>query len=195
MTKFWRAMALLAGIVMATAASAQYPGGRGGPGGPTGARGGAGERAGEPPAGMRGAPSAVVPLNLGAFVEVQLDQLEDELKLTPTQSAAWIAYAERIGKFADDIVRSQFEARAARATSVTAAAPEQLGLIADGMRNRLKAIDEIVALGTALYATLTPEQRVVADRRLAQTVAILTAGATTAGMAAPTGRDERARRP
>lgn len=188
-------MALLAGFVMATAASAQYPGGRGGPGGPTGARGGAGERAGESPAGMRGVPSAAMPLNLGAFVQVQLDQLEDELKPTPAQSAAWIAYAERVGKFANDIVRSQFEARAARTTPATASAPEQLGRIAEGMRNRLKAVDEIVALGTALYATLTPEQKAVADIRLSQTVATLTTGATTAGIAAATSRDERARRP
>jgi hypothetical protein len=187
-------MALLVGFVMATAASAQYPGGRGGPGGPTGGRG-AGERAGEPPAGMRSAPSAAMPLNLGAFVQVQLDQLEDELKPTPAQSAAWIAYAERVGKFANDIVRSQFEARAARTAPATATAPEQLGQIADGMRNRLKAVDEIVALGTALYATLTPEQKAVADLRLSQTVATLTTGATTAGIAAPTSRDERARRP
>ena len=115
---------------------------------PLGARGGAGERAGESPAGMRsGVPSAAMPLNLGAFVQVQLDQLEDELKPTPAQSAAWIAYAERVGKFANQNVRSQFEARAARTTPATASAPEQLGRIAEGMRNRLKAVDEIVAFG------------------------------------------------
>ena len=188
-------MALLVGFAMATAASAQYPGGRGGPGGPAGARGGAGERAGEPPAGMRGAPSAPAPLNLGAFVQVQLDQLEDELKLTPAQSAPWIAYAERVGRFANDVVRSQFESRAARTAPATGTAPEQLGRIADGMRDRLKAVDEIVALGTALYATLTPEQKAVADLRLSQTVATLTTGATTAGIAAAASRDERARRP
>ena len=181
-------MALLVGFAIATAAWAQYPGGRGGPGGPGGTRGGTAERAGEPPAGMRGAPSAAAPLNLGAFVQIQLDQLEDELKLTPAQSGAWTAYAERVGKFADDVVRSQFEARAARTAPATGPAPEQLGRIADRMRNRLKTVDEIVALGTALYATLTPEQKTVADLRLSQTVATLTTGATTAGITAPASR-------
>jgi hypothetical protein len=103
---------------------------------------------------MRGVASAVAPLNLGAFVQVQLDLLEDELKLAPAQRGAWTAYAERVGKFADDVVRSQFEARAAGTAQATGTAPEQLGQIADRMRSRLLAVDEIV-LGTAFYATLT----------------------------------------
>ena len=190
-----RVLAFLLVLTMAAVAWAQYPGGRGGTGGPGGARGGAGERTGEPPAGMRGAPSAVAPLNLGAFVQVQLDMLEDELKLAPAQRGAWTAYAERVGKFADDIVRSRFEAQAAARATASGTAPEQLGQIADRMRNRLLAVDEIVALGTAFYATLTPEQKAIADVRLSQTVTTLTAGATMAGTAAPASRDGRARSP
>jgi hypothetical protein len=144
---------------------------------------------------MRGAASAVAPLNLGAFVQVQLDLLEDELKLAAAQRGAWTAYAERVGKFADDVVRSQFEARAATTAQATGTAPEQLGQIADRMRSRLLAVDEIVALGTAFYATLTPEQKVIADLRLSQTVATLITGATPAGVAAPASRDGRARSP
>jgi hypothetical protein len=188
-------MALLLGLTTATAALAQYPGGRGAPGGPSGARGGPGERAGEPSAGSRGAPSAVAPLNLGAFVQVQLDLLEDELRLAPVQRGAWTAYAERVGKFADDVVRSRYEARAAGTSPATGTAPEQLGQIADRMRNRLKAVDEIVALGTAFYGTLTPEQKAIADLRLSQTVTTLTTGATTTGITAPASGDGRARSP
>lgn len=186
-------MVLLLGLTMATLAWAQYPGGRGGPAGPSGGRGGAGERAGEPPAGTRSMPSADAPLNLGAFVQIQLDQLEDELKLAPAQRGAWTAYAERVGRFADDVARSRLEARVARTPQ--GSAPEQLGQIADRMRNRLLAVDEIVALGTAFYATLTPEQRAIADLRLAQTVATLNTSVITAVTAAPPSRDGRARSP
>ena len=176
-------LALLAAITMATTAWAQYPGGAGGTGGPGGAggtRGGmGGGRGGPPPDAMRGRPPADGPLSPGAVVQVQLDQLEDDLKLVPAQIGAWRAYTDKVQKLADDTTRIRFEARTSAPGQSSAI--QQLDEIAAQMRSRKAAVDEIVELGRALYATLDPEQKSIADRRLSPVVSLLTTGVAPAG--------------
>jgi len=176
-------LALLAAITMATTAWAQYPGGAGGTGGPGGAggtRGGmGGGRGGPPPDAMRGGPPVDAPLSPGAIVQVQLDQLEDDLKLVPAQIGAWRAYTDKVQKLADDTTRIRFEARTA--APGPSSAIQQLDEIDAQMRSRKAAVDEIVDLGKALYATLTPEQKSIADRRLSPVVSLLTTGVAPAG--------------
>jgi hypothetical protein len=172
-------LGVLVSIAMSTAAWAQYPGGQ------SGTRGGAGGgRDGPRPDTMRAAPAVEAPLNAGALVQTQLDQIEDELKLTPAQRGAWNAYADKVQKLADEVARIRFEARTA--TPASTSAPQQLDRVATDMRSRVAFVDEIVALGHAFYATLTPEQKVVADRRLALPLALLATGVVPAGMS--TGR-------
>lgn len=171
-------LGLVVCIAMSTAAWAQYPGGQGGQGG---ARGG---RDGPRPDAIRPAPAAEVPLNAGALVQTQLDQIEDELKLAPEQRSAWGAYADKVQKLADEIARIRFEARTTTPTPSTA--PQQLDRIAADMRGRAALVDEIVALGRTFYATLMPEQKVIADRRLALPLSLLATGVVPAGMS--TGR-------
>ena len=115
-------LALLAAITMATTAWAQYPGGAsgtGGPGGAGGTRGGmGGGRGGPPPDAMRGGSPVDAPLSPGAIVQVQLDQLEDDLKLVPAQIGAWRAYTDKVQKLADDTTRIRFEARTVGAGAI-----------------------------------------------------------------------------
>ncbi len=170
-------LGLLVAIAMSTTAWAQYPGGQGGPRGGTG-----GGREGSRPDAMRAAPLAEAPLNSGALVQTQLDQVEDELKLSPAQRGAWGAYADKVQKLADEIARIRFEARTA--TPAPSTAPQQLDRIAADMRSRAALVDEIGALGRALYTTLTPEQQAIADRRLSLTVSLLATGVMPAGMTA-----------
>jgi hypothetical protein len=172
-------LVLLAAIAVAAPVFAQSPGGGGG-GGAGGPRGGpAGGRDGPRPDAMRSAP-AEAPLSPGALVQVHLDQLEDDLKLAPAQRAAWTAYADRVQKLADSIARSRFEARAP--APGPAGAPAQLEQIAAAARSRMSAIDETVELGRALYAILTPEQKAIADPRLAAPVSLLVTGFVPAAM-------------
>ena len=119
------------------------------------------------------------PLSPGAIVQVQLDQLEDDLKLVPAQIGAWRAYTDKVQKLADDTTRIRFEARTAAPGQSSAI--QQLDEIAAQMRSRKAAVDEIVDLGRALYATLTPEQKSIADRRLSPVVSLLTTGVAPAG--------------
>jgi len=170
-------LGLLVAIAMSTTAWAQYPGGQGGARGGTG-----GGREASRPDAMRAAPLAEAPLNSGALVQTQLDQVEDELKLSPGQRGAWGAYADKVQKLADEIARIRFEARTA--PPAPASAPQQLDRIAADMRSRAALVDEIGALGRVLYATLTPEQQAIADRRLSLTVSLLATGVMPAGMTA-----------
>jgi hypothetical protein len=172
----------LVAIAMSTAAWAQYPGGQGGQGGTRGGPGGG--RDGPRPDANRSAPAAEAPLNSGALVQTQLDQIEDELKLAPEQRAAWGAYADKVQKLADEIARIRFEARTS--TPAPSSAPQQLDRVAADMRGRAALVDEIAALGRTLYAALTPEQKAIADRRLALPLSLLATGVVPAGMS--TGR-------
>ena len=66
-------------------------------------------------------------------------------------------------QLADDVVRNRNALRFPKGT-----APEQLDFIAETLRNRLTAVEDIVDAGKALYAMLTPGQRAIADDRLAR---------------------------
>jgi hypothetical protein len=170
-------ISLLAVTVIPMAAFAQYPRGPGGqPGG--------GQVMPRP---LRDRPAADSLPSLGAPVLVQLDKLENELKLTAEQLPAWNAYADKILHLADEMTRSQFVARTApQPTGATAA--EQLDRLTDSERKRLVAIEEIVAAGKAFYATLTDEQKAVADRKLMLPIRPLATGVPLpAGSAAGSG--------
>ena len=166
-------LALLVTIAMSVSACAQNPGG------PGGSRGGMG-REGSRPNASRGASAAEVPLSPGALVQTLLDRLEDDLKPGPAQRSAWNAYADKVQKLADDVERSRFEARTS--SPGASSAPQQLDRIAADMRGHMAIVAEIVALGRALYETLTPEQKAIADRRLALPVALLATGIAPPGM-------------
>jgi hypothetical protein len=67
-------------------------------------------------------------------------------------------------------------------------APQRLDRLSDIARDRLTAIEDIVDAGKQLYATLTPGQQTVADRRMAVPVMALagvepTSATTRAGAA------------
>ena len=152
---------LLIAAASSTPVFAQYPGGHAQPGpGSNGTRG----RAATEDLASNGAP-----------VLVQLDQLENELKLSPEQREAWNAYADKILGLADDMTRSRFVARTSpRPTDATAI--DQLDQLAASERKRLGTIDEIAAAGKALYATLTADQKRIADRKLVLPIRPLATG-------------------
>ena len=177
-------LVLLAAIGLAADASAQYPGGAGGGTGGAGGRGGmggmGGTKSGPPQDGMRRAPLPDAPVSPGAMVQVQLDQLEDDLRMTPAQLAAWRIYADKVQKLADDMARSRLDARAA--TETPADAVQHLEQIAGTTRGRATTIDEILQAGRAFYATLNDDQKVMADRRLWLSVSLLATGVIPPGM-------------
>jgi hypothetical protein len=111
-----------------------------------------------------------------AAVQYRLELLEEDLRISPDQRAAWVAYRDRVLKLAEDTQRT---ARAA--LSVDIAAPQRLDRLADVARDRLTAIEDIVDAGKQLYAVLTPGQKTVADRRMAVPVMSLAGVEQAAG--------------
>ena len=162
---------LLAVTLIVPAAFAQFPGGRGG------GRGTGGAQAAQGLDKARDRPAADTSSFSSAPVLVQLDKLEDELKLTPQQRAAWNAYADRVLQLADEITRSRFPASASPQPAGATAATK-LDQLTSSARNRLTAVEEIVEAGKAFYATLTPAQKTIADRALVLPLLPLAAGAS-----------------
>ena len=164
----WVFAIMLGAMAMASSAAfAQYPGGH----------------SHTPPGSSRtGDRAATDPLaSIGAPVLVQLDRLESELKPSAEQRAAWNAYADKILQLADDMTRSQFAARTApRPTDLTAM--QQFDQLTDSERNRFTAIEAIAELGKALYATLTPEQKAIADQKLVLPIRPLATGVALPGI-------------
>ena len=138
------------------AAAAQAPGGGG-----RGNRGAGGGQQGGPQGFER--PSGPAAANVADFARSQVYELEDELRLTPAQRAAWNAYADKVLRLADDVARHRNDVRFPRGS-----APEQLDFLAQTVRDRLTAIEDIDDAGKALYAVLAPDQREKVDNRLAR---------------------------
>lgn len=134
----------------------------------------------------RDRPAADASSSAGAPVLVQLDQLENDLKLTPEQRAAWNAYEDKVLRLADDMTRSRFAARTSLPTDANAV--QQLDKLIDTEQNRLTAIEEIAEAGKALYATLTSEQKAIADRKLALPIRPLATGVALPGVGAASDR-------
>ena len=125
-------------------------------------------------------PNALRRPNLDELVQMRLGQLEDDLNLRPEQRALWNTYRERVLRLLDDTRRT---ARTITASNLDATAPKRLDALGDLARNRLTAVEDIVDAGKAFYASLTPAQQAIADRRLALPLATLSgsdAGASDA---------------
>lgn len=173
-----KTVVLLLCLIAPSVALAQYPGG--------GARGGMGAERGAPSRSMeRG--SAPASLAAGT-TSAQLDLIEDDLKLTDAQRPLWLVYADRVQKLADQLARVQFDART-KAAEGTAA--EQLDRLVADERYRSAAVEDIAAQGKALYASLSPEQRTIADKRLAAVLAPLATGAPNPSRGGPPARPSR----
>ena len=121
----------------------------------------------------------------GAAVDLQMNiaRLRDDLKLTKAQQILFDAYVDKIMSLGDDIERSQITLRSAK--NVELASPQQFGQMIDLARNRLTAIEDIAEAGRILFESLSPDQKPIADRRLAALVAPLLAGGPMIGTGDP----------
>ena len=156
-----RWVVVAAALAMAPVAFAQAPG-PGGRAGPSGMGSGPSGMGARPPGDAR----PLAP-NVTELVNMRLSQLEEDLNLRAHQLAPWNKYRERVLGLLDDV------RRAGRVSAIETPAPQRLDALTDAARNRLTAIEDIAEAGKALYAVLTPEQKAVADRRLALPLATL----------------------
>jgi hypothetical protein len=118
--------------------------------------------------------AADAPVGLIAQVQQNLDRTADELRITAGQQKAWDAYATRVVRLADDIARTRYTIRDVQSGNLTA--PQLFDRITETAQNRLTAIEDIAEAGRALYDRLTPDQKQMADRRLAAIALSLASG-------------------
>ena len=167
-----RSVLLLVLAIASAPSLAQFPGGgRGDSGGRGGIDGGRNIRSESRPLREPSRSDAISP---GATIQAQLDAIEDSLKLTEVQRAAWFAFSDPVQKLGDMMSRLRFDARVGLPPSGSAL--EQLDKVADDERRRAAIVEQIIASARALYAILTTEQRALADRRFAMPVTDLTFG-------------------
>lgn len=153
-------------------------GGMGGGGRPPGDRGKGcepGERANAGKGPMGGQPGPMSREQL----QYQLQALQTDLRLTPEQAAFWQPFAERVLALDADLTRQ-------RSRSISASELEQKGQAADSIkqvaravdtaRNHLTALEDIEASSRALYQSLQPDQKTMANARLGAFLAPLLRG-------------------
>ena len=182
-------LAFAAAIGLTANAAAQYGGGPGGGGGRGGMGGMAGQRGAPTQDGMNRGAMPDAPLNSSAIVQLELDHLEDILRMTPAQLDMWRIYADKVSKLADDVSKSRADARNEYPASANAV--QHLEHMAGVSGIRATALDEIVVAGRAFYATLNSDQKAIADRRMWMPVSLLVTGVVPPGMSdtlARTGR-------
>ena len=116
--------------------------------------------------------SEAAQLSANDQIRLRLTDLRVDLHLTPEQAAPWQAYEDKVigmisdsgrdaGAFAGGDALNQIDRRVA------------------AEQRRAAAMEQLANAARELYATLTDEQRRVADRQLAGTVPVETFGAAT----------------
>ena len=120
---------------------------------------------------------------------MNITRLRDDLKLTKAQRILFDAYVDKITTLGDDIQRSKVTLRST--INVDLASPQQFGQMIDLARNRLTAIEDIADAGTLLFASLSADQKSIANSRLAALVTPLLAGGPMVGMGDPGLRGKR----
>jgi hypothetical protein len=101
-------------------------------------------------------------------LEYRLSTLQVDLRLSPEQSGAWQAFADRVLALESDLSRKRAQPAAASAQPAAVGAVKSVANAVDQTRNRLTALEDIETATRALYQTLQPDQRTMADLRMAE---------------------------
>jgi hypothetical protein len=100
---------------------------------------------------------------------MQLSNVRSTLKLTPEQASVWQIYENKVVGLLDDLSRGANPPQGGNAL-------KQIDSRVDAVRNRLTAMEDIADAANKLYASLSDEQKAMADRTLAGTLPALYLG-------------------
>jgi len=96
-----------------------------------------------------------------AFADARLGDLKAQLKITTAQEAAWQTFATEARQQA-----ASMQAMRAQMQTTPGTAPERMGQHATAMQQHAAGMATMTNAFGALYAVLTPEQKVIADQRV-----------------------------
>jgi hypothetical protein len=104
--------------------------------------------------------------------EFRLQLLEEDLHLQSAQQPAWEAFAGRVRAYAGDLARARARAMTPLSGGEAGAnGVQHIEQAAESARNRATALDDIAGAAKTLYAGLKPEQKMLADVRIATIIA------------------------
>jgi hypothetical protein len=148
------------GLAAMSEAGAQF----GGSGGGMGRRGGSGSRD------SGGDRSEATRLSANDQIRMQLTNTRLALKLSAEQNPAWQSYEDKVIGLISEQPQSANES-----------AVKQIDRNAELLRSRLAAMQDLAGAAKNLYATLSDDQKAVAERMLGATVPPAYAGLGTGG--------------
>jgi hypothetical protein len=98
--------------------------------------------------------------------EHRLALMEADLHLTPQQRESWQGFADKVRAYASDLSRERARTGIPASEGITISGLQHIDLITDGARIRLNELEDIRTAANALYATLSPDQKKIADTRM-----------------------------
>lgn len=166
-------LVLLSSVLLVPDVYAQFSAGGGSGGGMGGGgRHGSGERPKDcgssvKPEGDKGPTGPQGPVSREQL-EYHLGTLQVDLHLTPEQTSAWQTFSDRLLALQADMERQRSRNASAIANSASSAGGiKPIASAVDAARNRLTALEDIESTARALYQTLQPDQKTLADLRMA----------------------------
>lgn len=102
--------------------------------------------------------------NLPAMIDKRLEKIKGELKITAAQEGAWQAFAAKTKQLGEDAQAMHEKRRQAVVPATAASAPEHMEKGIESMKQHLSHMEAMLGAVKDLYAALTPEQRVIADK-------------------------------
>ena len=175
MVKIIRILVIIVGLILVsgeTDSFAQF-GGRGGLGGifggnPRGGRGNSGDSGQNQNQANR--VDRPVP---DSYQQTQhrLMMLEVELHLASEQQGPWQSFSQKVLAYASDLSRERARAGIPASEETATSGLQRIDLATDIARNHLTELEDIRTAANALYATLSPDQKKIADRRILTIIA------------------------
>ena len=98
--------------------------------------------------------------------EHRLALMEADLHLTPQQRESWQAFTDKVRAYASDLSRERARTGIPASEGITISGLQHIDLITDGARIRMNELEDIRTAANALYATLSPDQKKIADTRM-----------------------------
>lgn len=124
----------------------------------------------------RAAPERRAFRSAGERIEARLAYIKTALKISDAQNAQWESFASVLRKQAKDRDQRMESFRAKRAQAAPGARPERpqfsaidrMEFMQKRMAERSQRLSEVITAAKPLYATLSPEQKQVADEMLSR---------------------------
>ena len=98
--------------------------------------------------------------------EHRIALMEADLHLTPQQREPWQTFTSKVRAYASDLSRERARTGIPASEGIPISGLQHIDLITDGARIRLNELEDIRTAANALYATLSLDQKKIADTRM-----------------------------